>query len=98
MSKLIFEYHLGGGRKRSRYPQDTLMLSSQCNQVLHGWIGATLGNCSQKLASLGKPNSIVAILQFWIVSNLLASHLHLFVDWFKESIDGIINDSVTDLE
>merc|ERR1711936_563123 len=75
-----------------RESKHSLVLSSKCNQILHWWVGTSLCYCPQKLSSLRESNSIVAILQLWIIRHHLAHFAHLPVGVSEEPALCINND------
>merc|ERR1719309_518789 len=67
-----------------RESKHSLVLSSKCNQILHWWVRTSLCYCPKKLSTLREPNSIVAILQLWIIRHHLAHFAHLPVGVSEE--------------
>ena len=55
----------------------SLVLSSECDQVLHPGLGTPLRHCSEKLSTLRESNSIVSLLQLWITLYHLTHLPHL---------------------
>jgi len=78
--------------RTEREAKNSLMLSSYSNQVLHGWTGTPLSYSSQKLTTLGEANSIITVLQFWIICHHLADLSDLSVGVPEESALHINKD------
>ena len=68
------------------------MLTTECDKVLHGWIGTPLSYSSQELTTLGESNSVITILQFWIICHHLTDFADLSVGVSEESAFGIHDD------
>jgi len=77
---------------------NTLMLSSKCDQVLHGRIWTPLSNTAQKLATLREAYGIVPILKFRIFGNLPALHVNDVVCISNKTSDFISSNVVPDHE
>ena len=70
------------------------MLFPNWDEIDHGRWWASLSHCPQKLASLGESHSVVALLQFRILSKNLTHCCYLGVDIQKEAVLHILFDAL----
>ena len=68
------EDHLSGTVGKAEH---SLVLSSEGDEVLHGWLRTPLGHRSEELTSLGETNGVVTLLQLRVIADHLTHLGHL---------------------
>merc|ERR550539_2179415 len=76
--------------------EDTLVLSSEGDQVLHGRLRTPLGHSSEELPALGEPDGVVTSGQLRVGLDLLTNLPHLPVGVAEEAALGVHDEVATD--